>query len=74
MKIYKTYFSKDDTPFNQLYQPKRKYHTIWKHYAYKSFLGHKVIKVKKFGIFKVNGVSSPTSMIDKMFEKVGTEE
>jgi len=53
MKKYKTYFDKKDTPFHKTFQPKRKYHVIWKRYAYADFLGHKTEKVKLFGIFRI---------------------
>lgn len=38
MKIYKTYFDK----------------TVWKRLPYAVFLGHKVVKVKLFGLFTVS--------------------
>ena len=53
MKRYKIYFSKTDTPFVQDFQPKKKYHTAWVRLAYTRFLGHRVVKVKKYGIFTV---------------------
>jgi hypothetical protein len=74
MKIYKTYFSKEDTPFNQLCQPKRKYHTVWKRNPYQTFLGHKVVKVKLFGIFKIKGNSDPMTLLEEGFERLGIEE
>ena len=53
MKIYKTYFDKRDTPYRQDFQPKSKYHKVWKRMPYKYFLKHKVIKIKLFGIFSI---------------------
>lgn len=53
MKIYKTYFKKSDTPYRLEFQPHKKYHTVWKHNAYIEFLGHKVFKIKLFGIFTI---------------------
>lgn len=53
MKIYKHYFNKTDTPYIQEFQKRNKYHTAWKNFAYKSFLGHKVYKIKLFGIFTI---------------------
>jgi hypothetical protein len=52
-KIYKTYFDKSDTPFRQDFQPNKKYHIVWKRNAYTKFFNHKVIKVKKYGIFTI---------------------
>ena len=53
MQIYKHYFDKKDTPFVQDYQTKQKYHTSWKHFRYKRFLGHKVVKIKLLGIITI---------------------
>jgi hypothetical protein len=53
MKIYKHYFDKKDTPYVQDYQAKQKYHTAWKRFRYKIFLGHKVVKIKLFGIITI---------------------
>jgi hypothetical protein len=53
MKIYKTYFDKIDTPYMQEFQPKKKYHVVWKRLAYKEFFEHKVIKIKLFGLFTI---------------------
>ena len=53
MKIYKTLFDKNDTPFRQDFQPDKKYHTVWKNLPYTKFLGHTPHKVLLFGIFKV---------------------
>ena len=53
MKIYKHYFNKDDTPFVNTYQPKKKYHTVWYRNTYDTFLTHKVVKIKLFGIFTI---------------------
>jgi len=67
MKIYKTYFDKKDTPFTLKFQPKRKYHVVWKRLAYGSFLGHKVIRVKLFGLFTIkNNAKSPISELKKI--------
>lgn len=52
-KIYKIYFDKSDTPFRQDFQPNKKYHVVWKRNAYTKFLNHKVLKVKKYGIFTI---------------------
>ena len=57
MRIYKTYFAKDDTPYNQWWQKHRKYHVVWKHFAYKAFLGHRVVKIKKYGLFTIYDVT-----------------
>ena len=64
MKKYKTYFSKEDTPYRKDFQPDRKYHVVWKRNAYESFLGHKVVKVKLFGIFNIMGKGSPSKIIE----------
>lgn len=53
MKIYKHYFDKTDTPYKLTFQPNKKYHTAWKHMPYTKFLGHKTVKIKKFGIFTI---------------------
>lgn len=53
MKIYKTLFNRNDTPFVQTFQPTKKYHTVWKRQPYAKFLGHTPHKVLLFGIFKV---------------------
>lgn len=53
MKIYKTMFDKNDTPFKESFQENKKYHTVWKHLPYAKFLGHIPHKVLLFGIFKV---------------------
>ncbi len=53
MKLYKHYFDKSDTPFNQLYQKKRKWHTVWFRGKYRIFLQCKVIKVKFLGLFTI---------------------
>ena len=50
-RLYKTYFDKSDTPFRQDFQPTQKYHIVWKRAAYRTFLKHKVVKVKFLGIF-----------------------
>jgi len=71
MKIYKTYFDKKDTPFSLKFQPKKQYHVVWKRNAYKSFLGHKVIKVKLFGLFTLSKLTgSPTSKLTDIIEKI----
>lgn len=57
MKIYKHYFDKSDTPYVQEYQAKRKYHTDWKHFKYKTFLLHRVVKIKVFGIFTIYDIT-----------------
>ena len=53
MKIYKHYFDKIDTPYQQTFQSKKKQHTVWKHNPYMCFLGHNVQKIKLFGIFTI---------------------
>ena len=53
MKKYKIYFAKSDTPFRQDFQSKKKFHTVWRRLPYKTFLGHKVVKIKKYGIFTI---------------------
>jgi hypothetical protein len=53
MKIYKCYFDKKDTPYIQDYQPNKPYHTDWNRLPYTKFLGHKVVKIKLFGIFTI---------------------
>lgn len=53
MNIYKTYFLKSDTPFNQTYQRGKKYHTCWYSNKLKKVNTHKVYKVKLFGIITV---------------------
>ena len=52
-KRFVHYFDKTDTPYPQEWQPKRKYHKIWKRLKYKSFLGHKVIKTKWFDLITI---------------------
>lgn len=68
MRIYKTYFDKSDTPFVQEFQKNRKYHTVWKRRPYDTFLGHKVVMVKKFGLFNVKGKSDPFTMLNDFIE------
>ncbi len=53
MKIYKHYFDKRDTPYQQSFQPKKKQHTVWKRSAYKRFLGHNVQKIKLLGLITI---------------------
>lgn len=53
MKIYKTYFDKNDSPYIKEWQPEQKYHTVWKHLAYAMFLKHNVVKIKLFGLFTI---------------------
>ena len=53
MKIYKHYFNKDDSIFNDSYQVKNKYHTHWYDKCYNEIFYHKVIKIKLFGIFTI---------------------
>ena len=53
MKIYKTYFEKSDSPYCLDFQPRKKYHIVWKRRPYVKFLGHKVLKIKLFGIFTI---------------------
>jgi hypothetical protein len=53
MKIYKHYFKKTDTPYIQEWKKRKKYHTIWKHLIWERFLGHRVYKIKLFGIFTI---------------------
>jgi hypothetical protein len=57
MKIYKHYFNKNDTPYVQDYQPRKKYHTAWKRFKYRAFLGHKVVKIKALGIFTIYDIT-----------------
>lgn len=52
-KIYKTYFDKSDTPFRQDVQSRQKYHSAWFRLRYRSFLSHKTVKIKLFGIFTI---------------------
>ena len=65
MKIYKTYFSKDDTPFRQEFQANKQYHVVWKRRPYKTFLGHKVVKVKLFGLFNIYVKKDAFEIIDE---------
>lgn len=53
IKLYKHYFFKCDTPFKQSWQPKRKYHVVWKRASYFIFLGHRVAKIKFLGLFTI---------------------
>ena len=53
MKIYKTYFDKKDTPYRDDFQRNKKYHVVWKRQPYKTFLRHKVVKIKMFGLFTI---------------------
>jgi len=53
MKIWKTYFNKDDTPFRQDFQPKKKQHIVWYRTPYTIFLEHRVDKLKLFGLFTI---------------------
>lgn len=52
-KRFVHYFDKTDTPYSQEWQPKRKYHKVWKRLKYKNFLGHKVIKIRWFDLFTI---------------------
>ena len=52
-KRYKTYFDKTDTPYAETFQANKKYHIVWKRMAYKTFLNHKVIKIKLFGFIPI---------------------
>ena len=52
-KRFVHYFDKEDTPYSQELQPKRKYHKVWKRLRYKTFLGHKVIMIKWFGLLTI---------------------
>ena len=53
IKKYKIYFDKNDTPYRQDFQPKKRYHTMWKRMPYTRFLNHYVVKIKLFGIFTI---------------------
>lgn len=63
MKKFKTYLSKEDTCFEQDYQSKRKYHTLWCHLPYRTFLKHKVVKIKLFGIFTIYDVEKDINRV-----------
>ena len=52
-KRFVHYFDKTDTPYSQECQPKSKYHKVWKRLKYKIFLGHKVVKIKWFGLITI---------------------
>lgn len=52
-KRFVHYFDKNDTPYSQEFQPKRKYHKVWKRLKYKTFLGHKVVMVKWFDLITI---------------------
>lgn len=53
IKKYKIYFDKNDTPYVSDWQAEKKYHMVWKRLPYKRFLGHRVAKIKLFGIFTI---------------------
>ena len=53
IKKYKIYFDKNDTPYRAEWQAKKKYHAVWMRLPYKRLLGHKVVKIKLFGIFTI---------------------
>ena len=53
MRIFKVYYLRSDTPFKQVYQKGKKYHTEWAYKYYKKCEGHKVYKVKLFGIITI---------------------
>jgi hypothetical protein len=53
MRLYKHYFEKNDTPYRESFQSKKKYHTVWKRGKYRIFLLHKVVKIKFLGIFTI---------------------
>jgi hypothetical protein len=57
MRIYKHYFNRDDTPYVQEYQEGKKYHTVWKRLKYRTFLKHRVVKIKMFGIFTIYDIT-----------------
>lgn len=67
MKVFKHYFDKNDTPFDQRYQANKKYHTAWKHYTYSRFLGHKVVKIKLFGLITIYNRKKSQ---DEIFEEI----
>lgn len=69
LKIYKTYFSKEDTPYNSMSQPKRKYHVVWKRANYAVFLGHKPIKVLLFGIFPLKNRINNIKELEKIVQE-----
>lgn len=52
-KRFVHYFDKTDTPYSQEFQPKSKYHKVWKRLKYKTFFGHKVIKIRWFDLITI---------------------
>jgi len=55
-KRYKTYFDKTDTPYVKTFQSNKKYHIVWKRNAYKTFLNHRVIKIRLFGLITIYNI------------------
>ena len=53
MKLFKLYFLKSDTPFEQGYQRKKRYHTTWSNKPSKVVDKHKTFKIKLFGFITV---------------------
>lgn len=50
---YMHYFDKEDSPYRQDFQPKSKYHKVWKRNKYSDFLRHKTIKIKWFDLITI---------------------
>lgn len=50
---FKIYFDHSDTPYREECQSKGKYDTEWKHLPHSYFLGHRIVKMKLFGIFTI---------------------
>ena len=74
MRIYKTYFDKSDTPYTDKFQPKRKYHVVWKRNPYKLFLGHRVIKVKLFGLFDITPKKTLTQEMADIYTRYAIQK
>ena len=70
MKLYKHYFDKTDTPFEELFQKNKKYHTVWYKGKYRIFLLHKVVKIKFLGIFTIYKLDKHREFIDKKLQEM----
>lgn len=53
VRIYKHYFSKDDTPFNGRYFNGKKEQSAFFDRKYECYFGHKVVKIKVLGLFTI---------------------
>ena len=68
MKKYKTYFYKQDTPYLQEFQFRKKHHIVWNRLPYKTFLNHAVVKIKLWGLFTIYSPSEEE--LEKVRQKI----